>query len=71
MSNRCPVCIGTGRIVAFAAFGDPVPVVCPECAGLHITPASADDVRRPPRSQLVEASDELAQAPVGGPVEAQ
>jgi hypothetical protein len=43
MSNGCPVCGGIGRILAFGACRDPIPVPCPECAGLHITPASADD----------------------------
>lgn len=44
MSNGCPVCAGLGRVLAFGACRDPIPVTCPECAGLQITPASADDV---------------------------
>lgn len=44
MSNGCPVCGGWGRVLAFGACRDPIPVTCPECAGLQITPASADDV---------------------------
>jgi hypothetical protein len=43
MSNRCPVCAGLGRVLAFGACADPIVVPCPECAGLSITPASADD----------------------------
>ena len=45
MSNRCPICAGLGRVLAFGACRDPIPVPCPECAGLAITPASADDLR--------------------------
>ncbi len=56
MSNGCPVCYGVGRLLVFAGFG-PLTVVCPECAGLEITPASAD---RPPvavlRQRMVRAS---------------
>ena len=44
MSNGCPICAGVGRVLAFGACRDPIPVPCPECAGLSITPASADDV---------------------------
>lgn len=44
MSNGCPVCGGLGRVLAFGACRDPIPVTCPECAGLAITPASADDL---------------------------
>lgn len=43
MTNGCPVCGGIGRVLAFGACRDPIPVACPECAGLAITPASADD----------------------------
>ncbi len=43
MSNGCPVCVGMGRVLAFGASHEPIPVSCPECAGLAITPASADD----------------------------
>jgi hypothetical protein len=43
MSNGCPVCAGLGRVLAFGACSDPVPVACPECAGLAVTPASAED----------------------------
>lgn len=43
MSNGCPVCLGLGRVVALGASGRPFPVLCPECAGLAITPASAED----------------------------
>lgn len=46
MTNRCPICAGLGRVLALGACRDPIPVPCPECAGLAITPASADDVRR-------------------------
>ncbi len=46
MSNGCPVCGGLGRVLAFGACSDPVPVTCPECAGLAITPASAEDDMR-------------------------
>lgn len=41
--NGCPVCFGIGRLLAFGLGISPVPVPCPECAGLAITPASADD----------------------------
>ena len=47
MTNGCPVCGGVGRILAFGACRDPIPVPCPECAGLSITPASAEDYLRP------------------------
>ena len=43
MANGCPVCGGVGRVLAFGVCRDPIPVTCPECAGLQITPASADD----------------------------
>jgi len=43
MSNRCPICAGLGRVLAFGACAEPLSVPCPECAGLSITPASADD----------------------------
>lgn len=43
MNNRCPACGGLGRLVATAACGPPVVVTCPECAGLAVPPASADD----------------------------
>ncbi len=46
MSNGCPVCAGLGRVLAFGARVDPVAVPCPECAGLAITPASAEDDMR-------------------------
>lgn len=42
-TNRCPVCAGLGRVLAFGVTNDPIAVPCPECAGLAITPASADD----------------------------
>jgi hypothetical protein len=45
VTNHCPICAGVGRVLAFGACRDPIPVPCPECAGLQITPASADDVR--------------------------
>lgn len=43
MTNGCPVCGGLGRVLAFGVCRDPIPVTCPECAGLAITPASAED----------------------------
>jgi hypothetical protein len=43
MSNRCPICAGIGRVLAFGACVEPLSVPCPECAGLSITPASAED----------------------------
>lgn len=43
MSNGCPVCLGLGRLVALGASTRPFVVLCPECAGLAITPASAED----------------------------
>jgi hypothetical protein len=46
VTNRCPICAGIGRVLALGACRDPIPVPCPECAGLAIVPASADDVRR-------------------------
>jgi hypothetical protein len=45
VSNHCPVCMGLGRVLALGACRQPIPVPCPECAGLSITPASADDIR--------------------------
>lgn len=41
--NGCPVCAGLGRVLAFGVTHEPIGVPCPECAGLAITPASADD----------------------------
>lgn len=46
MTNGCPICAGVGRVLAFGACRDPIPVPCPECAGLSITPASAEDYLR-------------------------
>ena len=46
MTNGCPICAGVGRVLAFGACRDPIPVPCPECAGLAITPASAEDYMR-------------------------
>lgn len=37
-------------MLAFGACRDPIPVPCPECAGLSITPASADDVDACPKA---------------------
>jgi len=48
MSNQCPVCLGLGRIVAFGAAMQVVSLPCPECAGLDITPASAEDHQAEP-----------------------
>lgn len=45
MPSRCPICAGVGRVLAFGACRDPIAVPCPECAGLAIVPASADDLR--------------------------
>lgn len=50
-NNGCPVCGGLGRVLAFGFVGDPVPIRCPECAGLAITPACADDHRAAPRTE--------------------
>jgi len=53
MTNGCPVCGGIGRVLAFGTCRDPNPVTCPECAGLQITPASAEDhVRRYPVAEI-------------------
>lgn len=46
--KRCPVCLGLGRVLAFGFAGAPVPLRCPECAGLDVLPASADDPPAPP-----------------------
>jgi hypothetical protein len=55
MTNGCPVCGGIGRVLAFGTCRDPIPVTCPECAGLQITPASADDhVRRYPVAEITQ-----------------
>ncbi len=43
MRNRCPICAGIGHVLAFGACAEPLAVACPECAGLAITPASAED----------------------------
>jgi len=63
MNNGCPVCIGLGRLVALGGSMQPVSLPCPECAGMAITPASADD---PPAadpstepSGVVEVVDQL------------
>jgi hypothetical protein len=42
-TNGCPICAGLGRVLAFGVTHEPVAIACPECAGLAITPASADD----------------------------
>jgi hypothetical protein len=55
MTNGCPVCGGIGRVLAFGTCSDPIPVTCPECAGLAITPASADDhMRSYPVAEITE-----------------
>ena len=54
MTNNCPICAGLGRVLAIGACRDPIPVPCPECAGLSITPASADDVRRYTVAEITE-----------------
>lgn len=41
--NGCPVCGGWGRVLAFGLGYEPAAVPCPECAGLAITPGSADE----------------------------
>jgi hypothetical protein len=80
VSNGCFVCGGLGRVLAFGACHDPIPVPCPECAGLSVKPASVDDVRAytaaeitvmllarpalPPASEPVELVDESAEASV-------
>lgn len=80
MSNRCPICAGIGRVLAFGACRDPIAVACPECAGLSITPASADDMRcytvveittmllrypaLPAASEPVELVDQSTETPV-------
>jgi hypothetical protein len=46
VTNGCPICSGIGRILAFGVCRDPIAVQCPECAGLAIKPASADDEMR-------------------------
>ena len=77
MANGCPICAGLGRVLAYGVCHDPVPVPCPECAGLAITPASADDhvVRRYStreitamllrRPALPPADEPLQEAPAG------
>lgn len=52
--NGCPICAGVGRVLAFGACRDPIPVICPECAGLDITPASAEDVRAYSVSEITQ-----------------
>lgn len=54
MTNHCPICAGFGRVLALGACREPIPVPCPECAGLSITPASADDVRRYTVAEITE-----------------
>jgi hypothetical protein len=44
--NGCPICAGIGHVLAFGACSEPLSVPCPECAGLSITPASAEDDMR-------------------------
>lgn len=41
--NACPVCGGAGRVIAFGFNVEPQVFGCPECAGLAVTPASADE----------------------------
>lgn len=44
MTNRCPICDGQGDVTAFSNDGSKMlRITCPECAGLAIAPASADD----------------------------
>ncbi len=45
VGNGCPVCDGWGWVVGHGV-KRPMRLPCPECAGLDITPASADDERR-------------------------
>jgi hypothetical protein len=57
MTNGCPVCGGVGRVLAFGACREPIPVTCPECAGLAMTPASAEDetaLRRYPVAEVTQ-----------------
>jgi len=54
VSNGCPVCLGLGYVLIVAATVEPAAVACPECAGLLITPASAeDDIARDPVAALL------------------
>lgn len=54
MANGCPVCLGLGQVLILAATIEPSSVPCPECAGLLITPASAeDDIARDPVAALL------------------
>lgn len=63
MSNGCPVCLGLGRVLALGASGRSFPVLCPECAGLAVTPASAEDHRPSvPDEERRPADGELRQA---------
>lgn len=55
--NGCPVCGGIGKVLALGTGCDPIAVACPECAGLAITPASADDYRAAPRTASVDVRD--------------
>jgi len=76
MTNGCPVCGGIGRVLAFGRCRDPIPVTCPECAGLQITPASADDdLRTYPVAEvtrfLLGRWPALPAASVDGPLEVQ
>ena len=66
-TNRCPMCCGLGRILAFGVGMQPVVMGCPECGGLDLTPASADE--RPPSSVAVEDVDQIAEAAEVGAVE--
>lgn len=39
---NCGACCGLGRVIAFQPTFDPVTLVCDECAGSGLTPASFD-----------------------------
>jgi hypothetical protein len=54
VSNGCGVCGGIGRVLAFGRSVEPIAVPCPECAGLSITPASADDMRAYTVAEITE-----------------
>jgi hypothetical protein len=69
MSNRCPICAGIGRVLAFGACADPIPVPCPECAGLSVTPASAEDVRAYTAREITQMLLRRPALPEGEPPE--
>ncbi len=54
-AKQCPLCWGLGKILAFGVALHPVALACPECAGLDVLPASAEDEEDAGQSRLAVA----------------